>query len=134
MCYLNFLNTVSNSIINLFVWEFHGIKYSSRNRSHECQKLLSSTGVLGAWFLCSRAHFISHCWFLVWFHASELVLCLAAAMFSKLFFLHKHTICGMFTVRVKNIEIGKDQKDIMLLYDRKKVWRENDMQIKAKII
>ena len=74
-------------------------------------------------FLLSIAHFISHCWLWVRFHASELVLCLAAAMFSKLFFLDKHTISGMFTVTIKNNKIdptiGKKQKyKILLLYPK----------------
>ena len=53
------------------------------------------------WILSSRAHFISHCWLRVWFHPSVLFLCLAVAMFAKLFLFDKHTIIGMFIV-VKN--------------------------------
>ena len=100
-----------------------------KDSSGDCEyRKLSGTDIYWAWFLCSMAQVISHCWFWVRIHASELALCLAAAMFLKLFFLDKNTISGMFTVRLKNKTIGKDQ------YGRTKFWRENVMKSKANII
>ena len=59
------------------------------------------------WILSSRKHLLSHCWLQVRFHASVAFLCLAAAMFAKLFLVDKHTIIGMFTALKKKYTNNK---------------------------
>ena len=59
---------------------------------------------LSSCILSSRAHFISHCWLWVRFHASVLSLCLSLDMLAKLFFFDKNTIIGMF-IAVKNKKV-----------------------------